>query len=375
MSKSGRWKIYRLRPACAFGFILMLVPYVASTSGHSCSVAPFSQKVKAGETASFSVRLIPSLAGKEFTLELGDVPLQVEGGFENPDASAIAAAALVLRTGKNTPIASYSLVVNYAETGSDAAAVCRLNLIVEPGQSSPANSSPPPAASAAIPRAEPSILSKSFSAVATSSMLAPASVRIPEAISAHFASDLALGSGGEEVTRLQKILSPDSAIYPEGLVTGFYGIFTAAAVKRYQERVGLFSTGRLDELTRRKLESSFAGKISPPLLTATLRRGDSGEAVRILQDILRREGFFPAAQESIGYFGVLTRVAVKAFQQSRGLEAVGQVGPLTRRALNALGTRYWSWPLAQTEENRNTWPKTSKERFAICLYEISMPDY
>jgi peptidoglycan hydrolase-like protein with peptidoglycan-binding domain len=49
-----------------------------------------------------------------------------------------------------------------------------------------------------------------------------------------FRRSLGKGSTGEEVRKLQEILSKDKNIYPEGLITGYYGNLTEKAVRKYQ---------------------------------------------------------------------------------------------------------------------------------------------
>lgn len=51
------------------------------------------------------------------------------------------------------------------------------------------------------------------------------------------------GSSGDDVSRLQQFLARDSSIYPEGLVTGYYGALTEAAVKRWQVKYNIVSSG------------------------------------------------------------------------------------------------------------------------------------
>ncbi|MBI5644622.1 peptidoglycan-binding protein [Candidatus Kaiserbacteria bacterium] len=46
-----------------------------------------------------------------------------------------------------------------------------------------------------------------------------------------------------DVSRLQQFLAKDSAIYPEGLVTGFYGPATVRAVQRWQSGKGIVTSG------------------------------------------------------------------------------------------------------------------------------------
>ena len=42
------------------------------------------------------------------------------------------------------------------------------------------------------------------------------------------------GSSGDDVTRLQQFLALDPSVYPEAIITGYYGALTEAAVKRFQ---------------------------------------------------------------------------------------------------------------------------------------------
>lgn len=72
----------------------------------------------------------------------------------------------------------------------------------------------------------------------------PPSVPVtPAPACAAFASDLSLdvsdADTNGEVTRLQAILAKDKQIYPEGLITGFYGPATDRAVKRFQIKEGI----------------------------------------------------------------------------------------------------------------------------------------
>jgi len=57
---------------------------------------------------------------------------------------------------------------------------------------------------------------------------------LPILASAAITTNLSAGSSGAQVTELQTFLSARPAIYPEGLITGYYGPLTAKAVQRYQ---------------------------------------------------------------------------------------------------------------------------------------------
>ncbi len=56
-------------------------------------------------------------------------------------------------------------------------------------------------------------------------------------------SNLQIGSSGEDVSRLQSFLSKDGNIYPQGLVTGYFGTDTQEAVQRWQMLQGIVATG------------------------------------------------------------------------------------------------------------------------------------
>ena len=77
-------------------------------------------------------------------------------------------------------------------------------------------------------------------------------------------STLSRGDQGDEVTALQQFLAGDSTIYPQGLVTGYYGSLTVAAVMRFQARYGISQTGTVGPLTMAQINSlgSIGGGIS-----------------------------------------------------------------------------------------------------------------
>lgn len=64
-----------------------------------------------------------------------------------------------------------------------------------------------------------------------------------QSASASITRSLDLGSTGSQVTELQTYLATNASIYPEGLVTGYFGQLTKAAVERFQTTQGIISQG------------------------------------------------------------------------------------------------------------------------------------
>ncbi|MEK7576530.1 MAG: peptidoglycan-binding domain-containing protein [Patescibacteria group bacterium] len=61
------------------------------------------------------------------------------------------------------------------------------------------------------------------------------------------------GDNGDNVRTLQIALSADASVYPEGLITGYFGPLTAKAVKRFQKKHNLENEGQVGEKTREKI--------------------------------------------------------------------------------------------------------------------------
>jgi peptidoglycan hydrolase-like protein with peptidoglycan-binding domain len=65
-----------------------------------------------------------------------------------------------------------------------------------------------------------------------------------------------------------------------------------------------------------------------------LKIDSSGDAVKIVQNVLKMNGFYKGSVD--GIFGPITEAAVKKFQTAKGLSADGIVGPKTWYALSKL---------------------------------------
>lgn len=65
------------------------------------------------------------------------------------------------------------------------------------------------------------------------------------------------GDSGENVKTLQALLAADPTIFPEQLITGFFGRLTSEAVKRFQRKNGIETLGFVGPRTLKKLNELF----------------------------------------------------------------------------------------------------------------------
>jgi peptidoglycan hydrolase-like protein with peptidoglycan-binding domain len=95
-----------------------------------------------------------------------------------------------------------------------------------------------------------------------------------------FTKTLRKGAANEEVTRLQEFLKTDPQVYPEGLVTGYFGTITEKAVKKFQEKhagdilkplglsqgTGVVGTKTIEKMNEVLEEAGKSGNVPPGLL-------------------------------------------------------------------------------------------------------------
>ncbi len=183
---------------------------------------------------------------------------------------------------------------------------------------------------------------------------------------AYEASTLYNGCSGEEVRQLQQALIDLGFL--DGKADGVFGNKTENAVRAFQKKNKLTADGLAGEKTR-ELALNSAAKLKNPSATPvpqtvyadppttptigtaatrvpaskanagllfggnydTIRYGDKGERVKILQNALIDTGFLKGKAD--GDFGDLTLNAVVAFQQYQKLTADGLAGKKTLEAL------------------------------------------
>ncbi len=73
---------------------------------------------------------------------------------------------------------------------------------------------------------------------------------------------LDLGMSGSDVSTLQTFLAQDTTIYPQGLITGYFGFLTKAAVSNFQSRNGIAAVGRVGPLTLPVLNLQIANGLT-----------------------------------------------------------------------------------------------------------------
>jgi peptidoglycan hydrolase-like protein with peptidoglycan-binding domain len=170
-----------------------------------------------------------------------------------------------------------------------------------------------------------------------SPLLTPATAVAQPAPSLVYTQPLAPGAAMRVQERLRQL-----GAYA-GRADGVWGSDSQAALERFQQARGLQVTGQLNQATVSTLGLSPAelvaiapGPVAPPAAALPPSATAAAEplspaAVRNVQARLRGLGFYRGAVD--GIWGPGTQAAIQHFQQSRGLQASGQLTPTTIDAL------------------------------------------
>ena len=146
---------------------------------------------------------------------------------------------------------------------------------------------------------------------------------------------LSLGMSGNDVYALQMRLI--ELRYLSGVADGIFGEETKNALIAFQKNNNLTEDGNAGSATIKKLNGSCkaAGGTTPTpaAVGATLREGDQGEAVYILQARLFELGYYTGRID--GRFSEETTMAVTQFQMANGLTADGIAGKGTQSKLES----------------------------------------
>lgn len=164
----------------------------------------------------------------------------------------------------------------------------------------------------------------------------PNATDVPKATNAPAVSDntfLSNGNSGQKVTQMQTRLIDLG--YINGSASGKFCDITEQAVIAFQKRNGVDDDGVAGPNTLNKLYASSAKKASASagVIGITLKSGDDGASVRLLQSKLKGYGFYTGTVD--GSYGQKTADAVSAFQAANGLKADGKAGNTTLQKLFA----------------------------------------
>jgi murein L,D-transpeptidase YcbB/YkuD len=100
-------------------------------------------------------------------------------------------------------------------------------------------------------------------------------------------------------------------------VDGIFGPQTESAVKQFQQSAGLSADGKV-------------GKLTWPKLIVQVRKGDTGDAVRGVQEVIQFHDQSDNPPNHVdGIFGPRTDRWVRGFQGAVGTTVDGIVGPIT----------------------------------------------
>lgn len=181
-----------------------------------------------------------------------------------------------------------------------------------------------------------------YVAVAKLAELNSEGIRLSD-IPKQFVTDIRSGDTGNPVRVLQYYLSL-IAVYNDALsapeIDGVFKTATEEAVRAFQRAYGLETTGIVDETTWYRISEVYLGIIEayPPRFNAEeavpypgkpLVEGDSGDAVRTVQERLSYISEFLGTVEAVeptGYFGEQTVKAVNSFLADVGMPQKGIVG-------------------------------------------------
>ena len=183
---------------------------------------------------------------------------------------------------------------------------------------------------------------------------------------------LRVGDSGDPVKKLQQALK--KAGFYKGTPDGKYGESTYEAVLAFQKANGLTQTGNGNAATQKMLYGvtptasptpvpvtnppSFRAVTNPPVGSnyVTLRMGDSGAPVELLQRALRNGGYFRGNVD--GQYGAATYQAVIRFQANNGLKQTGNANAETQELL--FGGRYNRTPTPSPRPTPTAAPKVTQ---------------
>ncbi|MDP3764100.1 MAG: peptidoglycan-binding domain-containing protein [bacterium] len=106
---------------------------------------------------------------------------------------------------------------------------------------------------------------------------------------------LRLGTQGEDVKTLQKFLAKYPEIYPEGLATGYFGLKTQIAVKKWQQKYGIEPVGIVGLKTIAKIKEISLAKQAEPASSKVAPPDPQNTTEKVVQPIIVNDTILPTA--------------------------------------------------------------------------------
>ena len=253
-------------------FVISFTPSITHAET-ACAVTPFSTTLARGGSVTLSVDTGLSQYDSAFDLQLGNLPTSVEGGFvsNNLALNFSKTASLSIRARDDAQMGSFMIpilirVAAPTPSGIDQS-ICQFNLVVVNATTvaSPASTVAPSlihitptlntTVSAGTLPTNVSLFTVVPSTVATSTVSTSSPSQV--SVSIVFDKNLARGSRGSEVLRLQTALKILGYLPPSVELTGYYGVATESAVKAYQAAHNIEIAGTFGPKTRKALEMSL----------------------------------------------------------------------------------------------------------------------
>ena len=133
---------------------------------------------------------------------------------------------------------------------------------------------------------------------------------------------LKVGCTGSDVKEVQQCLK--NLGYLDSVVDGSYGNATKVAAMIFQANESLYVDGEIGNVSYKVMQQTTKK-------FTTLKKGISGNAVKVMQTYLIKLGYLGGVAD--GNFGAVTEAAVKKFQKDNGLYADGEAGIKTLSVL------------------------------------------
>ena len=264
-----------LTPLVCAGMLFFIQPSLVFASTTECTMSPFSKTIFQGEQVHFEGTLMHREGAQGMEIRTGNLPRNVVAGFFQPKQENPSLIDLYFIAGPEAQVGSFNVVLFFTERHSGIDFISQCLVNI-------------------VIQKAPNKLTTSTTAPSVPSLVA-----IPPIL---YTSIDQLG----ERTAM--------------------AIDVIALTKEHPEAVRPYA------------ESPITTPSQSFRFSQRMRLGVEGTEVRHLQRILKSYGFFPSAIPETGYFGAITRDAVKKFQKENNIPMLGVVGPRTIIVLNNLTT-------------------------------------